>query len=318
MADMHSLFLKFNDNITLSTKKADSLKTSRDAIRKDIKTWFSDNDKNLPKFCWQGSFSMKTTVNPLDDDYDMDDGVYLQGYEEEKLNDCPAVSTVHDWVKSAVDDRTLCNTVDKNTCVRVKYANKYHIDLPIYIVKEGKAYLAHKSKGWTLSDPKAFTDWFIDEVKMNSEQLRRLVKYLKAWKDYNHIPLKGIEITILVVGSFSDYDGRDEISLKNTVQGISDALHTSFSCTKPVDPYEDLFENKTENQQRDIKNSLQRLIKSLDSAVKADDEYEGSVVLRKEFGSRFPLGKKSNSSDEDNRYERTSAPGILKHDGRSA
>lgn len=317
MADVHSLFLKFNDNITLSSSKADFLKTSRDAIRRDIKKWFSDNDKKQPKFCWQGSFSMKTTVNPLNDEYDMDDGVYLQGYEEDSLDDYPAVYTAHSWVKSAVDNRTSCHTMDKNTCVRVKYANNYHIDLPIYIVKENKAYLAHKSKGWTISDPKAFTDCFIDKVKMNSEQLRRLVKYLKAWKDYNHVPLKGIEITILVVDSFSDYDGRDEISLRNTVQGISTVLHTSFSCTKPVEPYEDLFESKTDNQKKEIKESLKRLIYSLDSAIQSDDGYDGSVILREEFGSRFPLGKRSNPNDE-YRYERTSAPGILKHDGRSA
>lgn len=36
----------------------------------------------------------------------------------------------------------------------------------------------------------------------NDEQLRRLVKYLKAWKDYKSVPLKGIEITILVSNNY--------------------------------------------------------------------------------------------------------------------
>ena len=63
MADIHALFMSFNDSITLSNSKTSSLRTSRDSLRKGIKEWFSDNDKQKPKFCWQGSFAMKTTVN---------------------------------------------------------------------------------------------------------------------------------------------------------------------------------------------------------------------------------------------------------------
>lgn len=315
MADVHSLFLRFNDNITLSSGKVKSLKTSRDSIRKDIKKWFSDNDKRQPKFCWQGSFSMKTTVNPLEnDEYDMDDGVYLQGYKD-GVDNFPAETTVHDWVKSAIKNRTSLGFIDKNTCVRVKYAKNYHIDLPIYIVKNNQAYLANKSKGWMISDPKAFTDWFIGKVQENSEQLRRLVKYLKAWKDYNHVPLKGIELTILTVNSFSNYDGRDEISLRNTVQKILNDLCTSFKCTKPVEPFEDLFKDKSDNQQHCIKENFKRLIRAMNSAIDSNNEYDASIFLRKEFGNRFPLGEKAVGDDMN---ERISVPGIIKHDGRSA
>ena len=75
------MFLDFNDSITLSISKKDNLKNSRDALRTKIKYYFKENDKNQPKFCWQGSFSMKTTINPYyDSEYDIDDGVYLQDY----------------------------------------------------------------------------------------------------------------------------------------------------------------------------------------------------------------------------------------------
>ena len=81
MANIHELFTSFNDSITLSDAKTSSLRTSRDSLRKVIKQWFSDNNKQEPKFCWQGSFAMKTTVNPVNGgEYDIDDGVY-----------CPAI-----------------------------------------------------------------------------------------------------------------------------------------------------------------------------------------------------------------------------------
>lgn len=72
MADIHDLFKKFNNEISLSTDKQNNLRKGRDALRSKIKTWFTDHDKQQPTFCWQGSFAMKTTVNPINgNEYDL-------------------------------------------------------------------------------------------------------------------------------------------------------------------------------------------------------------------------------------------------------
>ena len=156
---------------------------------------------------------MKTLVNPPSGgDYDLDDGVYLHGYEKMKMEDWPSPATVHSWVRDAVKDRTKSDPIDKDTCIRVSYSAGYHIDLPVYIIKDDTAYLAHKSKGWVESDPKAFRSWFIDKVTSDTygEQLRSVVTYLKAWKDYRGISFKGIEITILTTLNFDQYTDRDD------------------------------------------------------------------------------------------------------------
>lgn len=87
MANTHKLLNTFCSEITLSTSKNNNLKTSRNALRSDIKDWFAEKGKKKPIFCWQGSFSMKTLVNPISGDYDLDDGVYLQGYEDVEMED---------------------------------------------------------------------------------------------------------------------------------------------------------------------------------------------------------------------------------------
>lgn len=92
--NLNGSFIKFDNEIKLSTSKCNKLKTSRNALRTDIKEWFSENDKKQPKFCWQGSFAMKTTVNPISDDYDLDDGVYLQGYSDNE-DEWPSTTSVH-------------------------------------------------------------------------------------------------------------------------------------------------------------------------------------------------------------------------------
>lgn len=160
MANLNKLFSEFNDKITLTPEKSQSLKTSRDALKKDIRTWFTDKEKLQPKFCWQGSYAMKTVVNPLGDkEYDLDDGVYIQGYEDITMEDWVSPSTVHSWIKDAVKDRTKMDVINKDTCVRVPYAAGYHIDLPMYIYKDEIAYLAHKSN--TRKNRHDFMDEFL-------------------------------------------------------------------------------------------------------------------------------------------------------------
>lgn len=309
--NLHGSFIEFDDKIKLSQSKANKLKASRDALRTDIKEWFTENDKKQPKFCWQGSFAMKTTVNPISNDYDLDDGVYLQGYSNDE-KEWPSASSVHNWVKAATDERTSLDSTDKNTCVRINYADGYHIDLPIYIMKDDEPYLAHKSNGWALSDPKAFTDWFIDKVNENDEQLRRLVRYLKAWKEYNNVPLKGIEITILVAENFDGYDNRDDKALFSTIEKILNTLDKNFSCVKPVAPGEDLFENISDTKMNKILSSLTNLKNDLSTAIFEESDETVTEILQGLFGIRFPKVENINKS-----YTATSSPGVLKHDGRS-
>lgn len=318
MVNLNNLFNRFSLEITISSSKRDSLKRSRDAMRQDIKDWFSENDKPQPSFCGQGSYAMKTLINPINgNDYDIDDGIYINGFDED-ISEWPTPATVHAWIKSAVQERTHAGIIDKDTCVRVRYSSGYHIDLPAYILRGDDAYLAHKTKGWFISDPKSFSKWFVEKVKNEytyGEQLRSVVKYLKAWKDYTGNPLKGIEITILAANYFEKYEGRDDKCLKETIDRIITTLEYSFHCYKPVEPYEDLFEDSSETRKKRIVNGLKSLSDCLSKAIVEDDERKASEILRKEaFGTRFPLG----SEAENDSYAASTAPGVLKSDGRSA
>lgn len=314
MANLNSLFNDFNGEIKLSSAKRNDLISGRNALRADIKSWFSDNEKKQPKFHGQGSFSMNTVINPLPgDEYDLDDGVYLQGYSND-MDSWPSASTVHSWIKKATDDRTSVDSTDKNTCVRVNYASNYHIDLPIYIMNDDNPFLAHKSEGWTESDPKEFTDWFLSKVETEGEQLRRVVRYLKAWKDYKEVSLKSIEITILATDNFDFFENRDDKALLYTVNNIIGELEFNFKCVKPSAPYNDLFEDFSETKKSSILSSLNLLSSKLDEAICEANSKTASEIIRTQFGTRFPLGADNISSSK---YEVTNTPGVIKNDGRS-
>lgn len=314
MADTSSLFRKFNDRIKLTESKKEELRISRDAIRNDIKDWLLANGEGVASFRIQGSFAMNTTVNPIgNDDYDIDFGLHLNKYKDTEMLTWPEPKTVHNWVISAVTGRTSGDPINKDACVRVSYGHGYHVDIPIYIEYEGMAYLASLSKGWIPSDASGFVDWFKDK-KDDDGQLVRIVRYLKRWKDYRHVPLKGIELTILSANNFSGATNRDDDAVRYTVENISASLQANFKCVKPVAAFEDLFQDASESKINGILDEFSFLAEKLQDANDDLSQRAAANYLREVFGDDFP---KESPSANASSFAVTSIPSVLKHDGRS-
>ena len=62
MANNHEQFIAFNNAITATATRRNTLKTNRDALRDKIRKYFKENwpDKPSPSFYWQGSYAMST------------------------------------------------------------------------------------------------------------------------------------------------------------------------------------------------------------------------------------------------------------------
>lgn len=336
MADLHSTFLEFDDIVKLSSDKKKSLRTSRNSIREDIRDYFDENrDKHTVSFKGQGSFLMNTTIEPLSGEYDVDDGVYIFGKEEDK----PTVQTAHNWIYNAVKDRTSSEPLDKNTCVRVIYKKDYHVDLPIYyktdksddqfILDDEVPLLAHKSKGWVESDPYAFKKWFDDQAK-GRPQLKRIVRYLKAWsnkKQEDNSSLRfpsGMVFTILASENYVS-NGRDDKALLGTLKAIQQSiddikfLSANYSCYRPtVDMYENLLDKySSQGTKSSFLNALDSFIKSGEQAVELESKKDACAKWQKHLGDRFPC-----SSVKDNNAESSAkvfaSPDIIKRDNKSA
>lgn len=321
MSNCHDLFTDFHGKIYLTSDEKESLRKSRNAIRNRIKKHFKDVLKLAePKFYGQGSYMMNTTIVPIDGEFDIDDGVYLQHLKDKEEKDWSTPTTVHNWVVDAVDGHTSTPPVDKNTCVRVIYKTNYHVDLPIYVMKGDHPKLAHKSKGWIDSDPKELTKWFNGEAAEKGEQLKRIVRYFKAWKDFKEGETKlpsGMILTILVANHFvSDHKDKDDKALVETARAIKKALDSSFSLKRPVFPSEELINDWSETKKTNFLSKLESLIKKGDQALADSDKSSASKKWIDVFGERFPEYMAPDS--EASAAFRSSAPAILGNHGRSA
>lgn len=307
--DAHKLFSDFDSMIRLNDPKIRKLGINRNALRNKIRDHFKEKDWGVPKFHSQGSFPLDTNLNPIKkttndgdvkEEYDLDDGVYFICPKSERKE--PA--TYHDRIMKAVAGHAE-SEIDKTTCVRVVYADGHHIDLPSYwLEKDGDTpQLTHKSKGYTESDPKAFEDW-VDEKISNANgngQLRRVIRYLKAWKDFredknNSLKLpSGFILTILACNHFSKND-RDDLSLKVTTEAIKRALDASFTCYRPTVPTDE--ELLADYSKDTVIDELTCFVNNAQKAIDSDCEKEASEFWRKSFGDRFPLGKGKNSTTD--------------------
>ena len=269
------------------------------------------------KFKGQGSFSTNTTILPIDSEYDVDDGVYIFGTEENR----PTPQTAHNWIVKAVENRTDQNTIDKNTCVRVQYARDYHVDLPIYYKTTDNddenffdssdiPELAHKAKGWIESDPYAFKLWFEKEASGKS-QLKQIIRYLKAWSDNKaHLKLpSGWFFTILAVSNYS-YDERDDKAflqtLKNIQAEIDDtrSIWASYVCKRPtIDKNENLLDKySSSTRKKNFLDALDSLIISGDKAIELKSKKDACAKWQKHLGDRFPC---SNIEEDEEKMART-------------
>lgn len=311
MANCDNLFKEFNERIKLSSSKKESLRVSRDSLREKIRTKFEDKDYAV-RFCWQGSFAMNTIITPKDNDYDIDDGIYILTDSEPEEN----IATLHRWIVEAAEDHTSQSPTDKNPCVRVHFADGHHVDLVLYHMKDSDEHprLAHKRDGWIVSDPREFTDWFNAQCDEKG-QLKRIIRYYKAWADHlrGNMP-SGLELTILATNNKALSD-RDDVAFLDTMNSIQDSLQISFQCYRPTTPREDLSADYSETRKDYFLARLSSFVQSGEQALEEANQKDACPKWKRHFGPRFPCDLAEDRLDDAAVYE---SPAFIRSDARSA
>lgn len=306
MADCNDLFRKFEREITLRPTEIKFLRKARTTLTNKIKNSFSGKEHIPPiEFKVQGSFTMDTIIRPLNGEFDIDLGIYFK-FPSLDRDTWPTPQTVSKWVYDAVNGHTSIPPENKVTCVRVTYKPinpkseyGYHVDFPIYGEYENfwenryKVIGLNDDRKWNQkSDPSAFGDWFDSKCLKNTgdrKQLIRIVKYLKAWKDFQSSDIKmpsGIVLTILAAKNYVPKD-RDDVVLYKLLEEVHFLLWWSFSIMKPTAPENDLVENYSDTRRQNFMNRLREFRDDAEKAISTEDNSEAAGIWRKHFGERF-------------------------------
>lgn len=324
---LQSLFMRFHEAIQLKRFDENAeLREKRDRILKRLR------DNLSVSFDWfnQGSYAMGTGIRPLDDDYDIDIGIILNNVTlssnpyRDRSRDID-LKTIKGWVYTAVESHT--SEVDwKRPCITVSYkeAGKiiYHVDLAVMVraaqnpeqlyLAQGKQYESPSTCEWQLDDRQGFIDAI--ERKCAGEdgaQFRRVVRYLKRWKDENfpkngHAAPTGLSLTVAAYYAFSpyrttDYHGRTSYDDLSAILAVVNWLRGSFSqtwntssygsvlhtlnLTFPFAPKDDVFGKMTQQQQEEFYQRLGQFIANLEQAKNTGN----AAYLSRAFGDDFSL-----------------------------
>ena len=325
MANIQTQFNNFHNTIKVDFDDNQPLRDKRDLIvgnlKDGLRKLFPINTPTF-KFFNQGSYDLATGVQPLSgQDYDIDVGVIFN-FSRKTYKPVQ----VKEWVYKALN--TGSRTVEiKRPCVRIQYqlngAKWFHVDLAIY--STDKDYLGnevnHIAKGfigssedkkiWEISEPFRLKELLKSKIANSSdrEQFRRIIRYLKRWKDYNSSSTvagrpTGIALTACCYNLFTPqkdyvynsytnsyaYQYSDQRALQNVVSGIIGMFtwNNKISVELPVQPYNDLFEKMSDTQMLIMKTKMIALRDVLIDASNEALTLNACIKLKKAFGSDFP------------------------------
>lgn len=239
-----------DDEVTLSQAQRTAMRDRRDSNRERLVDRLSSDDKPKPeKFIKQGSYAMRTMVQDPDNDYDIDDGVYfsqasLKDEDENDMSPGNARQMVCDALK---DGRFNKQPKVMKNCVRIFYEEGYHVDMPVYRIRDcDQQYELASGDDWVLSRAADVEEWFdhVNQTKSpdenNGRQFRRIVRLIKkfarsrdGWKAQI---ASGFTITKLVEECYVADDGCEDVALRETMKRMHERLVVDLEVEHPATP----------------------------------------------------------------------------------
>ena len=296
MYDLSSKFNSFYSNfVVLSQEDRNELYSKKelnlDRLKNGLKEYNEEYGTNysIADSCVQGSVAMSTVVQTEKNDYDIDVAVV---FDKSCIGDKGARST-RNMVADALGRKTKQFNAEpevKTNCVRIKYADGYHIDFAIYRREWDSEndcwFYEHAGSEWTVRDLKGLTEWFNNRNDVTDGKLRRVVRlskmFCKSRDAWVNMP-SGILQTILCDEQLQlAYERIDEL-FYFTMKAIVDRLEQDCKLFAPVDNGRDLTSRQIDLlKMTNWKNRLKSKLEDLE--VLFDDECESDDALQAWYG----------------------------------
>tara|TARA_R110001583_G_scaffold122072_1_gene273324 strand:+ start:6853 stop:7884 length:1032 start_codon:yes stop_codon:yes gene_type:complete len=315
---LQTKFINFRDTIQLGREDAayKDAKDKDESILIAIKKAFREAGYPVIDSFYQGSMSTNTAITHPIKDFDIDRALIIDA------NDAPDnPMEVKKLVLQVLENRGFKNATIKKPCVTADYASlNLHIDITVYRkngdsyeLAVGKASSDENNREWSPSAPKKLINYINskDEYYGSSEdklkQFKRLVRYIKRWRDNKFSSVVGNKIYSIGVSvmfkdkfapSFSD-DGK-----ANDLQALRDTVHAVINggyfetqsddkykvrVTLPTLPYRDIFHSSSIDTGTQFRNKLVSMRTKLDEALEESSLIKQCEIMRGLFGDDFEV-----------------------------
>lgn len=252
MYDLEKEMKKFYYNeVVLPKDETNNLREKKklniDRLKEGLKEYNEDNntDYKIAETIEQGSVAMSTVIQNDKNDYDIDIAIV---FDNTNIGDIGSIA-----IKNVIVDslKRKCTNFKnepeaKTNCVRIEYADNYHIDFAIY--KRTKCdyddsyTYEHAGSEWRTRDPRAINNWFKERISINGEKLRQAIRLSKTFcksRDSWKMP-GGLIQTVLCDEKIKNYSRIDEM-FYYTICAIRDRLRYNKEVLNPTDSSQSLL-----------------------------------------------------------------------------
>lgn len=223
-----------------------------------------------------------------------------------------------------VKDRNWKLITDKPTCIRIEFSSFAHIDIPLYAIPDSEfqtlaklamerfgyisfadallkseqdiwtalprdhVLLAHRECDWKASDPRPVKDWFLNEIETKGEQLRRIVRYLKALRDWKWESGGPSSILLMAAAAplFVKHDRRDDLALLDVLSALPSKLREGVN--NPVSDSESLTDRLGPEGVETAAKAFAEFEKILRGCIHASNSSQACIWMKEIIGPRFP------------------------------
>jgi hypothetical protein len=153
--------------------------------------------------------------------------------------------------------------------------------------------MATRTGEWRGSDPEAVARWYNDRIQEHTEQLRRVCRYLKGWRDFHWRDGGGptsVSIMIAVAQTFEYQRGRDDLALESAAMHLSTAILGELR-EQGIDGEAEDFNNRLSPEDKALAaKKAQELAGALQQARAHAPHLKHQAIadLQKHFGERIP------------------------------
>lgn len=156
-----------------------------------------------------------------------------------------------------------------------------------------KVLMASRDGGWKAKDPRPILEWFAAQVNAKGVQLNRVVRYVKAWRDYQEWSRddpKSILLMVAVSKCFPHNVNRDDHALLTVLKSLPSTLSGSLINPSIPEEEEDLAARLDEkNIRNDVVQRITNFSLDLERAMANTGSPEESIrLVKKHLGDRFP------------------------------
>lgn len=284
MYDLSAMFNSFYKTcVVLPQIDQDKLRKQKDLnvrrLKDGLKEYNVEHNMsiNVVEHCVQGSVAMSTVVQNEKNDYDIDVSVVLDNLA---LSNKGALAT-RNIVADALRRKTKQFKAEpevKTSCVRVKYADGYHMDFAVFRRSwdtDGECWrYEHAGSEWTERELKGITDWFKAQNNASDGKLRKVVRlskmFCKSRDSWKNMP-SGLLQTVLCEEKLqSSYNRIDEL-FYYTMKEIVNRVEKDNSVIAPVDNGRNLTPRISDlRKMTNWKNRLKSKLEDLEVLFKED------------------------------------------------